>query len=155
MISALMWRVKCIDLSSSLHYLSSIVHSPTGLHSPDPQGAETLLPPWILSVFLAHNFSVACIYICCHFRNLEVPIFKCVRTRKWLQTRIWIWPGLEKGSRYLHNLLRRTGLTKCFLILQFQLSFTGGFLNFSPRSTLFLKSLCLSIQHIYCCYGTF
>lgn len=115
-----------------------------------------LLPPWIWSIFLASYSSVACIYIFCHFRNFEVPVFECVRRRKLLHMRIWSWEGLEKGSRYLDNLLGRTGLTKCFLILQFQQScLQVSFWIFSPSSTLFLKSLWFVIQCIYYCCGTF
>lgn len=78
-INILTWRVvKCTDTGSPFHYLHSAVRLPSSLLSPELQGAENVLPTWILSIFLANYFSVACTYICCHSRHLEVPICDCV-----------------------------------------------------------------------------
>lgn len=76
----------CTNLRSSSRYLSSVVHSPSGLHSPECQAAETSLSPPIHAVttvqFLANYFTVACIYICCQFRNLEVSVFEWMQSGK-------------------------------------------------------------------------
>lgn len=120
------------------------------------------------------NLNLRVLRVCCHhgyslfsrliISLLLVSIFAvipgilwCLYLNAWGQENNckWSWEELEKDSRYLDNLLGRTGLTKSFLIMHFHLSCLQlAFWIFSPISTLLLKSLFV-MQGIYCCCVTF